>query len=380
MKSLSIWTYYLHNKRKIVPVLVIIIISIIGLVTPPALFKSVKQEIVDGIQIYNYYSVVFFNEAENPNISRENFYKQLADTPGVDHVLESQIRYTQRYAISSDIDTPVFFIDSKDYDKALSQFNLSLFEGSLPKDNTNEVALTTKLAKNKNLKIGDKFGYSIDPNDTIPGEYLVSGLLKADVASLGIGNLGFVNQKRSPLTNFLVAPKPNQSDTVDIELSKLKTTISSFSFENYNSLFNRMNYGYGSLDLVFNIIILIIVTVISTSIALLQIIFFMQRANEYGLFAAIGYTRSFIIKKSIFEVTILIIFGWIIGLFVTLMVFTFINNSLYIPKAYVPLNMFDPEIIKYSLPIPIVISVFSVIPILWQLIKMDPISIIERRD
>ncbi len=380
MKSLSIWTYYLNNKRKVIPVLIIIVISIIGLMAPPALFKSVKNDIVEGFEIYHKYIIGYLNESESNGFTAQELSQQLNSIHGINHIIESQVRYTQRYAISGDLDTPVYFLNEKDYSSLLNHLGLSLTEGSYPKINTNEVIITTKLATNKKLIIGDKFGYAIDTNDTIPGEFIVSGLIESNAMPMGIGNLDFINQKKSLLTFYLIAPETDQEASVINSLNQLKQEHNSLSFDSFDSLYDRMNFSFGSLDQMFNILTAIIVVVISTSIALLQIIFFMQRANEYGLLAAIGYSRKFIIRKSMAEITFIIIFGWILGLVGTCLIFMAINNSLYTPKAYTPLNLLDPYILSYSLPIPIVISMFSIIPILWQLVKMDPISIIERRD
>ena len=380
MNSLSVWTYYLNNKRKVVPVLIIVIASIIGLMTPPALLKSIRQDIVDGIGIYHHYITVYFNESETNNITKNELQNKLQNTPGVDHIIESQIRYTQRYAISSDIDTPVYFIKAADYLTVLNQFKLNLTVGALPQENTNEVVLTTKLAKNKGLSIGSKFGNSLDPYDTIPGEYILSGLLDSNVVSVGIGNIDFVSQKQSLVTFYLIAPKTNAENAIVTELNQLKSSYPALAFDTFESLNNRLDLSFRSLDLIFNIILAVIVTVISTSIGLLQIIFFMQRANEYGLLAAIGYSRKFIIRKSFAEVTVIVIVSWILGLIGTHFIFMILNNLIYLPKAYLPMTLFNPAVLIYSLPVPFVIGTFSLIPIIWQLVRMDPVSIIERRD
>lgn len=380
MKSLSVWNYYINNKRKIVPVLIIVIASIIGLMTPPALLKSIRQDIVDGIGIFHNYISFYFNESETKNITKNELQLKLLNISGVDHIIEAQIRITQRYAISGDYDTPIYFIDENDYLTVLNQFQLELVEGTLPQKGSNEIALTTKLAKNKGLTIGSEFGNSLDPNDTIPGEYVVSGLLESNTISLGIGNVAFVNQKPSLISYYLVAPKENFENQVVTDLKKLKSEYPTISFETFESLNNRLELSFRSLDIIFNIVLAVIVTVISTSIGLLQIIFFMQRANEYGLLAAIGYSRFFIIRKSVFEVAVIVMGSWVIGLLGTHIMFTILNNYLYIPRAYLPLTLFNPALLIYSLPVPVVISIFSLVPIVWQLTRMDPVSIIERRD
>jgi len=119
---------------------------------------------------------------------------------------------------------------------------------------------------------------------------------------------------------------------------------------------------------------------ITSSIALLQIIFFMQRANEFGLLAAIGYSRSFIIIRTITESILNIILGWFLGIIFSEIVYKYLNAKIYEPQGMEGLTILNLNTLLFTIPVPIVVTIFSIGTVLWKLIRMDPVAIIERRD
>lgn len=380
MKPLSIWVYYWNNKRKIVPVIGILILSVLGMMAPPAILNTVQQDVLRGFSFYEKYIVVFLNEAESSGLTKSQLEDTLRNLGSVKHVIEAQVRTTQRYTLSGDLDTPVFFLKEKDYPAFLGQLGFELEEGTMPDENSNEVVFTTQMAKNKQLSVGEVFGQAVDEYDTIHGEFVLSGTVDSDSQSFGLGSYGFVNQKQSITTWYLIAPQDGKYNELLTDVERLKKGYPFLYFETEPSLRNRMDYSFKSLNVVFMLVSSIIVFVIALSVALLKIIFFMQRANEFGLLTAIGYSKKFILRKTIAEVFVIVIVGWVLGIVITWGLFAWLNATLYEPKAFIALNLFQFDVLKYSLPIPLAVSIFSVATVLWQLSTMDPVSIIERRD
>ncbi|PJA38733.1 hypothetical protein CO180_02750 [candidate division WWE3 bacterium CG_4_9_14_3_um_filter_41_6] len=380
MKPLSIWVYYWNNKRKIFPVIGILILSVLGMMAPPAILNTVQQDVLRGFNFYEKYIVVFINEAESEGLTKSQLEDKLINLGSVEHIIETQVRTTQRYTLSGDIDTPVFFLKEKDYPTFFGHVGLKLNEGTMPEENSNEVVFTTQMAKNKQLFVGEVFGQAVDEYDTISGEFVLSGTVDTDSDSFGLGSYGFVNQKQSITTWYLVAPQDGKYQEILKDVERLKKEHPFLYFETEPSLRNRMDNGFKSLNLVFMLVSSIIVIVIAMSVALLKIIFFMQRANEFGLLTAIGYSKKFILKKTILEVFVIIIVGWVLGVFITWGLFAWLNATLYVPKAFIPLDLFQFDVLKYSLPIPLAVSIFSIATVFWQLSTLDPVSIIERRD
>ena len=106
----------------------------------------------------------------------------------------------------------------------------------------------------------------------------------------------------------------------------------------------------------------------------------MQRANEFGLLAALGYTKRFLIRRTFLEVTVSVAIGWLLGILFSQVIYSVINAVLFIPKGLAPLTIFTSRMLLFTVPVPVTVTVFSVAVVVWQLWRMDPVAIIERRD
>ncbi len=111
----------------------------------------------------------------------------------------------------------------------MKKHNIRLKEGRIPLENHKEVALDYRMSKNKNVKLGDKIGNSIDKNDSLDGEYTVVGIVEGDgylsfmpynttEASINSNNTNMVNNE------ILVFPKDGKVKEVDNLLLNLPKT------------------------------------------------------------------------------------------------------------------------------------------------------------
>jgi ABC-type antimicrobial peptide transport system permease subunit len=154
----------------------------------------------------------------------------------------------------------------------------------------------------------------------------------------------------------------------DIHYSTLAGTLAAFSSD------------YNSAKVVLGLLNSVVVIVISISIVLLYIIFLMQRSNEFGLLGAIGYSRAFIVRKVLLESAMQVLLGWGFGLLLSQAVYTFFNTSYFRPHGLLGVNVFAPVPLLFSLPIPTTVIVVTTLTVCLQLGRLDPISIIEKRD
>jgi len=74
--------------------------------------------------------------------------------------------------------TEVLGIRVEDMDYMMQKHKITLKEGRLPLEGHKEVALDSRVAKNRAAKLGDKIGNSINKNDHLDGEYTVVGLIE----------------------------------------------------------------------------------------------------------------------------------------------------------------------------------------------------------
>ena len=122
------------------------------------------------------------------------------------------------------------------------------------------------------------------------------------------------------------------------------------------------------------------IAVIALALGLLNVIFFMQRANEFGLLAALGYTKRFLMRRVFTEAAVTVAMGWVLGILLSFGIYSALNTLIFIPRGLETLSVLTGRVILFTAPVPLSVTVFSVAVVLWQLWRMDPVSIIERRD
>jgi ABC-type antimicrobial peptide transport system permease subunit len=238
------------------------------------------------------------------------------------------------------------------------------------------------ILKNKHWKVGDKIGSNVDSTERLKGEYEIVGSLKSNgkAAASGIGSLNYLEKSgNKDFVFFLIRPKAGKLDSLNEDLKmykndKLTQIATKVEIEKSVKEFSE------NIDLLLWALNIIIVTIITFAVSLLNIIFFMQRANEFGLLAALGYSRRFILFRTFLESVFLIIFGWFLGIFLSEAIYHFISKMYFEPKGLATLTVLEIRTLLFSIPVPIAVAVFSIGTVFWQILRLDPVSIIERRD
>ena len=102
-----------------------------------------------------------------------------------------------------------------------------------------------------------------------------------------------------------------------------------------------------------------------------------QPARRYRL-AAIGYSRPSLIGRVLAETALLNVAGWLVGAASTALLMRFLGESVFRSRGLF-LDPFDLDAYAHTIPVPICITLFSVVTIAYRLVKLDPVTIIERR-
>src|SRR5438067_19125 len=115
-------------------------------------------------------------------------------------------------------------------------------------------------------------------------------------------------------------------------------------------------------------------------VGLLNNLFFRQRMNEFGLLAAVGYSRWVLILRVAWESLGVTLAAWLVGVGLGVAVLSWFNVSFIVPHGLL-MNVFNWNVLAlHTLPIPLMVFLFGMGTVGWQLLRLDPISIIERRD
>ena len=57
-----------------------------------------------------------------------------------------------------------------------------------------------------------------------------------------------------------------------------------------------------------------------------------------------------------------------------------LNAVIFVPEGLEPLPVLTVRVLVFTLPVPITVILFGIAVVMWQLYRMDPVAIIERRD
>jgi hypothetical protein len=381
-KPLSIWRYYLNNRKKV---------AIVFLVTFLGIFSQCVL-LIDTTTRLNLYQAMLplqpfayaFHADDNIQQSPEyqNRLQQLLEKhPAISKVL----RFSNTKTEIDGVPAWIILLRPKDIKPVMNSLQLTLIRGRLPTAGTHEIALHWKIAAYRGLKIGNycdkdsKYGYR--PfirvfGRLLPGDTKLVGLLDGDCI-VGFADLDTYNNDlhlSQADASWLVIPKKGQLAQAKSYLAKCiqkdKELHTSTVYE--NTQLNITNFTVKLL----NIFYLVITGVITLCVSFLFYIYFYQRRPEFGLLEALGHTRQMIVGKALFEITIINLFGFCAGLLCALLGGWALNHFIYVARG-LSLVLWDQGYIFRLLATPPIVIFISLLPVWRMLKKVDPITIIE---
>ena len=386
MRALSIFTYYLNNKRKVVPVtgiiaLAVLVISVTGSLTG-SLFEDEKRELA----YYDRFAVVFSNQRSGLS---DGMLRQLKNHPAVAETYEVVRRTTRTQGIFGSAGRPIYFLSEMDRQAFADRLGWRLTEGRWPRTDTNEVALTENILRNRGLELGGRIGNVADEKDWLDGEWLIVGTLASDAVTGGVGDRSYIRERflTDPDLPPEVANRPHvltirPAEGKNLELEVFLDSLPKDQVDAFHRTEARQEVDeeLANVDMIIWILNGSTIVVLALALGLLNVIFFMQRANEFGLLAALGYTKRFLTVRTFLEAVVTVAAGWALGILLSQAIYTVLNATLFEPKGLAPLTIMTPRVLLFTTPIPVTVTLFSVAVVLWQLWRMDPVAIIERRD
>lgn len=377
MKPLSALNYSKNNKKKLITSTVSIMVAVLFLFVFQTLIKSLYNTLYElNTNSYNTHIRIFSVERDH-QIS-ENIINEIKNNSNVEKIIPF-IPYRTLYTIPSSMtSTEVLGIRVEDMDYMMQKHKITLKEGRLPLEGHKEVALDSRVAKNKAAKLGDKIGNSINKNDSLDGEYTVVGLLEGK----GFISLMPYNTSTAPLElsetsllqkSALIFPKENKLNQVDKLVSSYsKSEVNSFTLSEIIKLVNASSSVVKTLDMI--CIIAIIVMVISVGSS--KFVQFYSRKQEFGVLNALGYTKIEIMKNAFMEILLVNTLGFILGIGFGVLVSFFAFNALFTSIGAISV-FFCSKAFLIALFIPLFTTLFIFIPVNRMINNLDPIIMIE---
>ena len=317
-----------------------------------------------------------------------------APQPGLDKLLTDSERipgtaFVKRDAYSNlDINLlagnaqfDLYGFDPPGMGQLLSLYRDRVVAGRLPAANANEIAVSEEIARSRHVWVGGKLGNALDELDRLPDTFTVVGIIQGPTR-LGVIPLDYMTEHylfERRYQGLVVVPQAGQEQAVHDRLQQL-VAGSAFRLFDWAYIKSKIDSLIANLDAINTFLILLVTIVLSLVVGLLNNLFFRQRMNEFGLLAAIGYSRWGLIMRVAWESLGVTLAAWIIGVGLGVAVLSWFNLTFIVPHGLL-MNIFDWNVLAlHTLPIPLMVFAFGMGTVAWQLLRLDPISIIERRD
>ncbi len=372
-------TYFWRNRRRLLPILVVLVLSVFGITITGVITGSIQKSLLQRTESFR--TLVFL--LPNWRQGVREVPADLADQVGADsRVKASSSGYIlETYMPNLTGVVPILLIgaDEPFQQSLFAQGDLQVAEGRLPAPDAAEVALHAAVLSARGLKVGDSLDPAVDSREPVSEKFKIVGALT------GATTIGILSEKylrSSPITPvsrraLLILPDREQQSALERDLSQLpRTQVIPYTYAREMA---RYQADVGSMDTIVWLINVIIIAVISFSVGLLNMIFFMQRRNEIGLLAAMGYSRGFLIRRSLAESLTPTTVAWALGLVTSVVIYGLLNRFL-LADSGVALAPVDLRVIGFTLPIPLAVGLFGAASVVSALRRLDPVQIIERRD
>jgi ABC-type lipoprotein release transport system permease subunit len=395
-RPLSSWTFYLRHRRRSTLLLAAIGLMVLGVALPGFLIGTINDSTLPLYLSYTTHATVvspgFMYRAVAPDI-----VAQIRAHPAVAHAIPAKaltmmINLPPGGELGS---LPVYAVREQDLPVLLDAYGLRLGEGDMVQPRSDQIVLTSALARNRNLVLGDAIGHPVHERDGMPTELTVVGLLDSTSPTLveragydvppmprwaGFASYEYVDgherYEGAPM-NLLVVPVEGREAEMEIWLEKtiasprvrIETLGSSYRFWRTIVRTAQATIGIGSA---------ILSAVAGLGLAIMNYIFVTQRRDEFGALHAVGHSRAALIARTLWESVSIAVVAWLAGAAVCIVGMFYAQAALYTPLG-TSLDWTNLAPWLHTLSIPLAVVVASAGTIAWALSRLDPVAIIERR-
>ncbi|MBP7176953.1 MAG: ABC transporter permease [Thermoclostridium sp.] len=375
MKPLSVFTYFLNNKKSVYAVFIAISLSVFLLYSLQIIINStwMVSELA-FVEPQKHYSSITPKGA----LLDTQMVESIREWDCVEKVIPWVFQYINfTIKVGGDTGTKVFTLYQDDMEEMITLLDLKLIEGSLPSPDKNEIAVHEQLARNKGLKIGDSIGSHVERDEALKGEYKIVGILdgKSIVSFASLEKWMKNNEVYDPFRfGIIILPKPERFEEMNLRLEYLPATDLDLRTLSLVRLRNQENAR--GLFIVLNLINLMVILIVSICVGFLTYIYMYQRRVEFGLLNAIGYTRQEVLSRSFKEIITLCFSGYAFGVLLSMISGIILYWTLFYPKGQ-GIRLWNLDYFLNTACIPLFATLFSIIPVWNMLTGLDPVTILE---
>jgi len=379
-RALSPWTYLLRNPRRIAPVFAIqalVTCLLVLIITPTNAFEATARANIRPLEVFTIVS---------PRV-RRGFNEELVGLLDGNTFQQQRVRakmfWLRTPMIVGEGYAPMIALPEEVWPAFLKRLGSSLQRGRMPKPGGDGAVLHESVVRARGMQLGQAFGQLVDPQDATPGRFTLVGVLGGE-ARIGLASYLYASEPyfvlaRQPEFRVIYA-KEGQKAQSDAYLRAAKHEGGEPAFRVIDAKYveGRIERTLTNLPLVIGFITLSVGIVVALVIALLNVIAFQARVDEFGVFLAVGIQRGPLVRKLAFETGAVAVSAWLLGLAVGLGGVALYRQFWLEPHGIV-MHVLDARPLLYSLSVPFFSTLTGAVALGRRLRRMDPVAVIQRR-
>ena len=377
MRPLSPSTYLLRNAGKTIPLIGVIVLAVLLVCGIISLINSIPL----SIRVIYSYNREFLgvsprgDPTQTLNIVAE--IKKNSPVP-IEKIVVCRAAGSQVKSIVGKWPFVVMGIPVPDMEWYLRRQHSRGIDGRLPVAGAPEALVSKPVAQNLGLKIGSVV-LSPDENESYsPKHVKVVGISDTE-RWLMFTSVDYIRAHHLPPVDLAMVFARNLDDQSKLDhWAEEHFKGKRAQMWAFHQIEKNTREMFATLYQIINVIIGALALVITFMMGMLMNIYQSQRLVEFGLLQAIGYTRKQLLRRVMLESVLVVVVGWMLGIFGGYALLNVAQKLMMEPKAYA-LDPRDPVAYLYTVPVPFAILLVAVATVYLRFRSFDPVSVVERR-
>ncbi len=381
VRPLSARLYLSRNPRRVLPAVVVqalVTALVLTVVTPLTGFWATAEASIRPLEVYTGLTPMRRSDFD------DELTRLLDANPAGERSVTAKAIWMRMPMVVGDSWTMLVALDAADQKDFLDRVGDRLVEGEMPKPGSEGAVIHRDVSKARNLKVGDAWGRLVDPEDPTEGMFRVCGIVDGP-SRVGVVDLAYATKPTFVLARLqsfrVVYAKPGRKAESDRYLNEVKDAEGHPAFKVWDEAFirRRTEKMLENLPLILNAVVGAITVVIALVVILLNLIAFQARSDEFALLLAVGHTRARLARKLVVESLAQAVAAWALGLGLGFAFLATYDAWVLAPKAIL-IRFVDPYPIALASALPLLASAASAAVLALRLSRMDPVTVIQRRN
>lgn len=377
---LSPWTFLRRNPRRVLPVFgiqLLVTALMVAIVTSINAFEATSEVYLEPLTKFTIVA------PRNHTSFAGELDMLLDENPALETRVPGKMLWMRTPMIVGEGRAPLMALPGHVQERFMERVGVRLIEGKLPAEGTDGAAVHEAVLRARGMSLGDAFGQNVRADDAVLDRFTVVGVL-AGRSRVGMVDFAYSNRIGSVLARLppfqVVYAAQGRKRESDTWLRAATTADEARAFRVLDERFFRelTERSLENLPLLLGFISISIACVVAFVTALLNLIGFQARIDEFGIYLAVGHRRGPLVRKLALEAGVVAFAGWALGVGVGIAALAAFEHFWLEPKGIV-LWVVELRPIVHSLSVPVLSAGVSALALAHRLRRMDPVAIIQRR-